>query len=350
MSTNEPLVSIVTPVYNESAYLPECIESVLNQTYTNWEYVIVDNCSKDGSAEIARRYAAKDSRIRVVSNDQFLRAIPNHNHALRQISVDSKYCKIVLGDDWIYPECLERMVAVAESNSRVGLVGAYLLEGTAVKCTGLSHDAHVSNGSWICREHFLHSLYVFGSANSVLYRSDLVRARSSFFNENNIHADTEVCFELLKDSDFGFVHQVLTFTRLRPKSLATISADLNTCSPGMLHTLREYGPIYLTDEEQTRLWNQRVTEYHEFLAKSLLKGRDDKFWTFHKTKLSELGVQISRLRLFTTLLKLGCISLLNPLSTSQRLFGAWSRSRSSSQSGAVLRPVNAANSGSKGTA
>src|SRR5690242_3214186 len=80
---SHPLVSIVTPVYNGARYLSECIETVLSQTYPHWEYIIVDNCSTDGSAEIARQYAAKYPRIRVFENPQFLRALPNHNAALR---------------------------------------------------------------------------------------------------------------------------------------------------------------------------------------------------------------------------------------------------------------------------
>ena len=55
-----PLVSIVTPVYNGEAYLEECIESVLAQTYTHWEYIIVNNCSTDNTLDIARRYESKD--------------------------------------------------------------------------------------------------------------------------------------------------------------------------------------------------------------------------------------------------------------------------------------------------
>ena len=59
-----PLVSVLTPVYNCEKYLRTCIESVLAQTYTNWEYVIVNNCSTDGTLAIAQEYAAADSRIR----------------------------------------------------------------------------------------------------------------------------------------------------------------------------------------------------------------------------------------------------------------------------------------------
>src|SRR5713101_9671976 len=118
---SQPLVSVCTPVYNCAEYLAECIESVLAQTYQNWDYTIVDNCSTDESVEIARRYAAKDQRIRIQENQQFLRAIPNFNVALRQISPTSKYCKVVLGDDRLFPECLARMVAVAEEHPSVGI-------------------------------------------------------------------------------------------------------------------------------------------------------------------------------------------------------------------------------------
>src|SRR5438477_11627392 len=173
-TASRPLVSIVTPVYNEGAYLAECIESILAQTYQNWDYTIVDNCSVDGSLEIARRYAVQDPRIRIHENQQFLGVIPNHNVALRQISTKSKYCKVVFGDDWIFPNCLEQMVAVAEAHPSVGIVGAFALEGQRVACTGLPYPSWVVCGRKICRSHFLEALYVFGSANSVLYRADLV--------------------------------------------------------------------------------------------------------------------------------------------------------------------------------
>src|SRR5689334_22568773 len=109
-SATTPLVSIVTPMYNEAEHIAECIESVLAQTYQNWEYTIVDNCSTDRSPEIASRYAERDDRIRLLKNVEFLPAIPNHNAALRQISPASKYCKVVFADDWIFPNCLEQMV------------------------------------------------------------------------------------------------------------------------------------------------------------------------------------------------------------------------------------------------
>src|ERR1700733_10618112 len=165
----QPLVSVVTPVYNEERHLAECIESILNQTYSNWEYTIVDNGSTDGTFEIAQRYAAKDRRIRVHRNERTVEVIPNHNIALRLISPESKYCKVVFGDDWIFPNCLEEMVGLAEAHPSVGIVGAYALEGEKIAWAGLPYPSHVVSGREICRRHLLDDLYVFGSANAVLY-------------------------------------------------------------------------------------------------------------------------------------------------------------------------------------
>jgi glycosyltransferase involved in cell wall biosynthesis len=287
--TSEPLVSIVTPVYNGEQYLAECIESVLAQTYQNWDYTIVNNRSTDRSMEIARQYAARDKRIRVHDNTQFLPVIANHNSALRQISPKSKYCKLVFADDWIFPECIARMVAVAEEFPSVGIVGAYVLQGREVKCLGLPYQYRMFDGREICREHLLNGLYVFESANAILYRSDLVRDQDVFYNESNIHADTEVCFKLLNGADFGFVHQILTYTRVRPESLRTASDDLQTNLSGTLQILLTTGSTYLSQHELDLLLRHHIFEYYKFLGKCEIRG-DKKTLNYHRQKLLDAGV------------------------------------------------------------
>ena len=96
-----PLVSVVTPVYNTVAYLRECIESVLAQTWPRLEYVVVDNCSTDGSREMAEDYARQVNWMRVVKSPQHLSQLDNYNQAVRQISPASKFTKIVAADDWM---------------------------------------------------------------------------------------------------------------------------------------------------------------------------------------------------------------------------------------------------------
>jgi len=126
---SQPLVSVTTPVYNGEEYLRECIESVLAQSYENWEFVILNNCSTDGTLDIVRGYASRDSRIRVYSNDQFLPVINNHNKALGLTSGNSIYCKPLMADDWLFPDCLREMVRVAKSHLSIGLVSSYSLSG-----------------------------------------------------------------------------------------------------------------------------------------------------------------------------------------------------------------------------
>jgi len=211
------------------------------------------------------------------------------------------------------------MVGLAEEQPSVGLVGAYCLEGQQVRCAGLPYSTRVAGGREICRQHLLNRLYLFGSANSLLYRADLVRSREQFYNETNIHADTEACFALLKKCDFGFVHQVLTFTRPRPGSLNTISTDHQSCFAGMLHILLRHGKDCLTEEEFGPYLDRHLADYYRFLAKSVLLRRDLKFWEYHKRQLAELGFGFSRGRLALATLASCCSVALNPLAAVQKL-------------------------------
>ena len=135
--TTQPLVTVLTPVYNGEKYLAECIESVLAQTYSNWEYCIINNRSTDRSLEIANSYAARDPRVRVITNVEFVGIIENHNIAFRQVSTESKYCKVLHAPDWLFPDCLTKMVELAEANPSVAIVGAYSLKNDKVICDGL---------------------------------------------------------------------------------------------------------------------------------------------------------------------------------------------------------------------
>src|SRR5947207_5898758 len=244
MTAGQPLVSVVTPVYNGAEYLVECIESVVNQTYANWEYVIVDNCSTDDTLAIARRYEAQDARVRVVAADVFVGPIENQNRAVREISPESKYTKVLHADDWLFPECLERMVELAEQNPTVGVVSAYRLEETRVTLDGLPPSLTVLPGREIARSTLLAGPYpfLFGSPSSVLIRSDFIRARDPFYNEDNPwNEDTEACLQVLETSDFGFVHQVLTFTRRAEGSPFSEHTRLGVYLPYEIDLVAKFG-------------------------------------------------------------------------------------------------------------
>jgi glycosyltransferase involved in cell wall biosynthesis len=307
-----PLVSIVTPVHNGERYLRECIDSVLAQTYRHWHYVIVDNCSTDRTFDIATEYAARDSRIRVVRNQRFVRVMENYNNAVRQTAPHSKYCKVVAADDWLFPECLDRMVTFAEAHPTVAIVGAYQLAGTGVAFPGLPYPLQVISGTDVCRMQLLGGPYVFGTPTAVLFRSDIVRSRESFFNEANLHADDEACVEFLQHHDFGYVHQILTFRRTDEGSLTSLSRRLNTSAPGLLLLLVKHGHKYLTSEELDRRIGEVLRKYYRDLGTDLLKCRDRTYWRYHRGKLAELGYPLSKVRVAAAAVAVAADLLLNP--------------------------------------
>jgi len=293
-----PLVSVVTPVYNGADLIEDCLESVLAQTYDRWEHVIVDNCSTDGTRDIAARYAERDERIRLVTPDEFVGVVESGNRSLREISHDSRYTKVVHADDWLFPECLERMVGMCEEHPTVGVVSAYRLEETRVTLTGLPHSISVIPGRDMARSVLLGGPYpqLFGSPSSLLIRSDLVRARDPFYEvefdvgeEYPFTEDLAACIELMRECDFGFVHQVLTFTRRNDDSPFSKFARLRASVPEHLNLIIRYGPVYLEPEEYRRILAVYLARYAAAVGRNLPKLASPAFRAYH-------GPAIARMR------------------------------------------------------
>jgi len=290
--SEQPLVSVLTPTYNNGEYLAECIESVLKQTYTNFEYIIVNNCSKDNTLEIAQSYAAKDSRVRVHNNTDFLGVIANHNHAFRMIAPDSRYTKVISGDDWLYPDCLKLMVELAVAHPRVSLVGSYSIAGNQVLWEGLNYEQHVVSGYDICRATMLGEPYVFGSPTTLLYRSDLLRKDQPFYPGTSPHADTTACFGALQDSDFGFIHQVLSYTRVHAETQTSASRKFGMINRALISDLATYGSVYLTADELKSKLQIMTDKYYRWLLPALVENAFDKeFWAKQVSGLAEIGLE-----------------------------------------------------------
>ena len=296
-SPQQPLVTILTPVYNGEDFLAECIESVLAQTYQNYEYIIVNNCSTDRSLEIARSYADKDVRIRVCTNQKFVGVIENHNIAFRLTSPAAKYCKVVSADDFLFPDYLRSVVEVAETSPSVGIIGCYQLSGSEVRWQGFEYPATVIAGRDVCRRIFLNGdpTFGFGSPTSLMYRADLVRNNDPFYPNPSPHSDTSACFNCLRDSAFGFVYQVLSYERKHQATQSSASAKMDRYSSAYLNDLLQYGPFYLDKSELDRVVKATVSRYYQSLAVQWLTGRQGaEFWSYHRERLAELGFPLTR--------------------------------------------------------
>ena len=106
-------VSIVAPVYKSETFLPQLIESILGQTYTNWELIMVDDGSPDQSGEICDNYASSDNRIKVI-HQKNAGVSEARNTGLK--AVTGYYLTFVDGDDWFEPDCIEYLVGLMENN------------------------------------------------------------------------------------------------------------------------------------------------------------------------------------------------------------------------------------------
>lgn len=122
-SNNAPLISVILPVFNGEDHLAECIESVLYQSYTNFEFVIVDDASTDSTPQILKKYSNQDERIRVITNPVNQKQTISANTACKK-SV-GKYVARMDADDIALPKRFEKQFEFLEANPNVGMVGSW---------------------------------------------------------------------------------------------------------------------------------------------------------------------------------------------------------------------------------
>jgi glycosyltransferase involved in cell wall biosynthesis len=328
-----PLVSVVTPVFNGAKYLRACVESVLGQTYQNWDYTIVDNCSTDRSLEIAQEFAAEHSQITVKINDRFVGAIENHNRAFRSISPDAKYCKLLSADDWIYPECISKLVDLAESRPSVGIVGSYSANATGVRWGNVPLDDDVLPGREAARLYLLGAIESFWTPSTVLYRASLVRSSDPFFPGSRPSADLEACLNCLKQGDLGFVHQILSFERIHDEAMTTKVREMNSQLLDRLRILIETGPEFLTSDELECRLEEQLSDYYGVLAVGCFNLRDREFWRLHKDGLGELGYSIYNPKFAKAVVARLLDLTLNPKATTEKILRRMKSSQRGKQAG-----------------
>ena len=315
-----PLVSVVTPFYNTAPYLRECIESVLRQTLEDFEYLLVDNRSSDGSRDIAAEFAARDSRIRLIENETFVGQVENYNGALERIDPSAEFVKLVQADDAIFPECLRLMVEVAQRDPKLGLVSSYYLKGSTPRGAGVPYGASRAPGRDILRALMLGTDFPpFGSPTTTLYRASTVRARQPFYALGRFHEDTEAAYEILLDHDLGFVHQILSFSRTDNESIMSAARRFNPEPLDHLITLERYGREVLTPQEFERQSAAEWRSYLGLLGASRLDRREPEFWDYHRRGLATIGRQIGAQELLLPTLKQFARRALNPGEALDRL-------------------------------
>lgn len=207
-----PRISVCIPTYNYSRYIGVAVRSVLRQTFTDLEVVVVDNASTDDTEAVVHRYAGEDRRIRFYRNNENLGMARNFNRALHLAQAD--VVKVLCADDYLHPLALERSLEALQSNASVSVVTTgRMLVDTYGRPTGY---VTYCGRRMIVPGHNAIDRCVFGTnyvgePSAVLFRRSLAR---SGFNESFPHLlDVELWFRLLEQGDLACLPQPLTFVR-----------------------------------------------------------------------------------------------------------------------------------------
>lgn len=121
---NKPLISVIMGIYNCADTLEEAINCIINQTYTNWELIMCDDCSNDDTYKVAQKIASKDTRIKVLKNEKNLTLAPTLNKCLEV--VNGKYVARMDGDDVCDLSRFEKEIKFLENNLNYDLVSCQM--------------------------------------------------------------------------------------------------------------------------------------------------------------------------------------------------------------------------------
>lgn len=179
----DKLVSVLMTAYNREKYIAEAIESVLASTYTNFELIIVDDCSTDKTVEIARSYEAKDERVKVYVNEKNLGDYPNRNRAASYAR--GKYIKYVDSDDVLSSDGLEIMVSEMDCypDAGIGIIANDSDKNYLSKKLFSPTEAY--------RLYFYKNCLLNKGPSGVIIRTDIFREYGGFSNDQFI-SDTDL--------------------------------------------------------------------------------------------------------------------------------------------------------------
>jgi glycosyltransferase involved in cell wall biosynthesis len=281
----QPIVSVLMSCYNAEAWLCESIESVLNQTFTNFEFLIIDDGSVDGTLNLLRQYEKKDPRIKVIVK-QNTGLSDSLNVGIAQ--AQGEWIARIDADDLCEPERLAAQVQFVQKNPQVGLLGTGFLEIDAEgKVVGIhrepaSHDRLLFNLSH-CKRYIIHS--------SAFYNTALVRQVGGYRPRARLAEDLDLWLRISEKKQLACLEQPLIRYR---KHTQQISRDQDLISQKQVidswaviacYFLRTQGnpePMAALDESDWSKFhdwvNRKVSEYQVFeYTVAWTKARDDLF-------------------------------------------------------------------------
>ena len=216
--TEQPQVSIAIPLYNCESHIRETIESVIAQTFEDFELVIIDDLSTDRSSEIVKSF--EDSRIRMVHNSERLGFFGNWNKCLEVMT--GTYCKLLPHDDPLEPTCLEEQVRVLDKHPEVELVHcARKIVDPAGRIIAIRKQREaegIKKSNESLRRIVRSGTNPIGEPASVMFRRETMKRIEGFSDADMYSIDVEYWSRLLAEGNRYYINKVLCSFRVWPES------------------------------------------------------------------------------------------------------------------------------------
>jgi glycosyltransferase involved in cell wall biosynthesis len=219
MDQNKPLVSVLMPAYNVEKYIEVAVRSILDQTYCNFELIIIDDCSTDGTWQLILELARQDSRIRPFRNSANVHISATLNKAIA--IAEGKYFARMDADDWSFSNRIEKQVVFMESHPEVGICGAAMevCDNALVKKNLRVYNLHDLE---IRQKIFFYSPFCHPV---VMMRASVIKENFLSYNETFIVAeDYDLYFRIGKYSSFANLEDVLIKYRTSDKPSSLVKA------------------------------------------------------------------------------------------------------------------------------
>lgn len=281
MST-DPLVSVIIPVGNVAPYLPRCLDSVLAQTYTNLEIIVVDDGTTDGSAEIAAAYAHRDPRIKVY-HQTAAGVAAARNHGLRQVT--APYLTFVDADDYVsadYVATLYQTLQAVDTPLAVVGICKIKLNGKRVLCA--TNEQKVVDTKTLLTA-LLHDEYL--ALYAKLYCTELWRGIT--FPEGRVYEDVAVMYQIVARCPRIALHTVPLYYYCRRGDSITARPftphylDLITAVEAMCDFITARYPDLQTLADSRRLWAYLIVLWQLALVKHPDPAIKQRLWTYVTT-------------------------------------------------------------------
>lgn len=203
-----PKISVIVPVYKVEKYIHRCVDSILNQTFTDFELILVDDGSPDNCGKICDEYAEKDNRIHVIHKENGgLSDARNVGIDWAFEHSDSEWITFIDSDDWIHPRYLELLYnAVVETNSAICICGYEETTGKETTVDENIFKAEIINTEFFYSEHIVNAVVAWGK----LYKKDLFREIR--YPVGKLHEDEFTTYKVLfQYNSIAYVSQPLYF-------------------------------------------------------------------------------------------------------------------------------------------